>query len=427
MNILKNQFHNILVISVFIFYMATEITIAQIGSDSMQGRNIYHSHASRIDSTTYPVDTNNNRQKINTDSLAARQAFIQDSVLAREKFVRDSIQRRKVILDSLNFLIANLPVLLDASLKTFTDQIIISTDKIKIVDDSTLSDYSWVLLPFSMDQPFVPWKSKFNLSNQSIRFTIDTINNKITSVETSLFKGNFSYNPKNRVIRIDGPGSVISNKRGQFYKIPIDTVYFDNQNRVTNIKRYLQLYQSVNLKKGSLILSYLSQVKQYEYGTSDLFSKLKIVNFCERWTAVDPNKVCSIINYSLTSQGKNVILTRNNDPVNEYSDGVFTFEFENNFLLKSSSFINKSKSDDWKIFVELNDKGNVSRYVYQTKGAVHRTLLVNYYLDDPKAKNKVETITCTFEDDGVSYYQVNNTTGKSRTRDKMTGEWGPWK
>jgi hypothetical protein len=409
-----------------IFYMMQHLS-AQSEAESTLSKNLYRPRNTNIDTLKVNPDTINPQQQYITDSINTRIAFVKDSILAREKFVHDSIQRRKEIIDSLNFLLSNLPRLLDASIKTFTDQIIISTNKVSIVGDSTLTDYSWVLLPFSMDQPFVPWKSSFNLSTKPIKFTIDTINKKITSVETHLFKGNYLYIPRSNAIRIDGTGSVISNKRGQFYKIPVDTVFFDSRNRVTSIKRYLQLYQAVNFKKGTLITSYLYQVKQYEYGIADQFTKYKVVNFCERWTAMEPNKVCSIINYTLSPQGKSVILTRTNDPVNEYSDGVFNFEFEGDNTLKSASFSNKSKSDDWKIIVELNETGNVSRYVYQTKGDVHRTLLINYYLNDPKAKYKVETITCTFEDDGVSYYQVNNTTGKSRNRDKMTGEWGPWK
>jgi hypothetical protein len=400
---------------------------AQNNPVSMQGRNIYKPGNSQVEPSTTTNDSIDARQQFINDSVAARLVYVQDSILAREKFVRDSIQRRKEIVDSLNFLKTELPVLLDASLKTFTDQIIVINSKVQIVGDSTLSNYSWVWLPLSLDQPFVPWKSKFNLSDKPIKLSFDTINKKITSIETSLFNSFFVYNPKNKILRINEPNNVISNKYGKFYKVTFDSVFFDTRGRVINIKRYIQLYQTVNYQKGALILSYMFQAKQFEYGATDQYTKYKIVNFCDRWTVQDPNKVCSIINYGIANQGKSIIMNRNNDPANVYSDGTFNFEFEGDYILKSVSFNNQTKSEDWKIFVELNEIGNASRYVYQTKGVVHRTLLVNYFLDDPKAKNKVETITCTFEDDGISYYQINNTTGKSRTRDKFTGEWGPWK
>jgi hypothetical protein len=176
-----------------------------------------------------------------------------------------------------------------------------------------------------------------------------------------------------------------------------------------------------------LVLTYLSQVKQFDYRPDNQIVKFQIVNFCDRWSTTDASKTCSIVNYNLTQNSKTYILSRNNDPANTFSDGIFNYEFENNYILKSVSFSNQSKSEDWKCILELNEAGNVSRYVYQNKGAVHRTLLINYFLNNPTAKNKVETITCTFEDDGISYFQKNNTTGQSRTRDKQTGEWSSWK
>lgn len=400
---------------------------AQDSNDSLNGRNLYRPGSIDIQNDSVNTDSLNARAEFIRDSLAVRLAFIQDSIIAREKFVHDSIQRRKEILDSVTFLKNELPRLLDASLKIISDNIIVNNSKIDIIGDSVLTNYTWIILPFGLDQPFVPWKSTFNLSNKPIKFTIDTINKKITSMQTHLFNNTFVYNQRGKNIRIDGQGNIISNKQGQFYKLPLDSIFFDARNRVTTIKRYIQLYQSINFKKGNLILSYMYQVKQFEYDAADLFTKYKIVNFCERWAAHDPNKVCSIINYAITKQGNNISVARNNDPANQYSDGVFIYEFDQDYTLKNVSFSNQSKSEDWKTIVELNEAGNVSRYVYQNKGIVRRTLLINYYLDDPKAKHKFETITCTFEEDGISYYQVNNTTGKSRVREKMTLEWGPWK
>jgi lipopolysaccharide export LptBFGC system permease protein LptF len=142
---------------------------------------------------------------------------------------------------------------------------------------------------------------------------------------------------------------------------------------------------------------------------------------------MDPKKVCAVINYDIVPQGNNFIITRTNQPANTFSDGVFTYEFKDRNTLSSVSFENKKKTESWKTIIEVNEDGNVSRYLYDKNGKIRQTLLVNYYPDDPRARHKVETITCTFEDDGISYYQQNNTTGKSRSRDRMTLEWTDWR
>jgi len=97
------------------------------------------------------------------------------------------------------------------------------------------------------------------------------------------------------------------------------------------------------------------------------------------------------------------------------------------YNLKTVSFKNIKNTEDWKCFIDLNRDWFVSRYAFESKGVVSNALVFYYYLDDPGAKNKVESISCTFESDGVSYYQRNNTTGKSRERSRITGEWGPWR
>jgi hypothetical protein len=150
------------------------------------------------------------------------------------------------------------------------------------------------------------------------------------------------------------------------------------------------------------------------------------VNFCERGSASAAVKVCNVIEYGLSQTGNRFVLTKNTNPKNDYGDGAFTYEFDSDYTLQSLAFTNNNKSEDWKTFIEVNDMGYVSSYIYQNKGWVHQTLLINYYLNDPGAKHKIEKIICTFEDDGISYYQQNQMTGKSRRRDKMTGEWGPW-
>jgi len=66
-------------------------------------------------------------------------------------------------------------------------------------------------------------------------------------------------------------------------------------------------------------------------------------------------------------------------------------------------------------------------YFDKVNGVLKQSLCMIYHTDDPNAKYPVENITTVFEDDGVSYYQKNNTTGQIRTRDRMTLEWSSWK
>ncbi len=417
--------------------------------DTLNGRNLYNPETLRPkDSTTVPAsqplqskhvrdslkarekfvrDSIDIRLKFIRDSIDARLKFIQDSIVAREKFVRDSLIRRQQIIDSLTFLKNELPALIDASLRTIKEDIIIYTDKIRIAGDSTLSNYTYRILPFDLTLPFVPWESTINLSDNPVRIVVDTMKHKIASIKTPFINCSFKYGRNKNILRINEAGSILNKRTEKFYKSPIDSVFFDRQGRVVKIKQYIQFYSVTNnYQRGAPLFLHLSQVKQFEYGADNLISRQEVVTFCDRWSNRDENKVCNIITYTLSKQGNNYILTRRNDPVNDYSDGSFTFEFDNSKNLKSVSFKNVKNSSDWKCFVEINDDGNVSRYVRQNKGIVRQTLLINYYLDDPDAKHKVETITCTFEEDGISYYQKNNTTDKVRYRDKMTGEWSKW-
>ena len=159
-----------------------------------------------------------------------------------------------------------------------------------------------------------------------------------------------------------------------------------------------------------------NQIKQYQ-----------VVNFCERYKAYEASKVCNIITYEFSKQGYTYLLTRHNDPANSYSDGTFTFEFDAMYNLKSLSFRNLSNTENWQRMVELNAEGNVNCYIDRKKDIVRQSLCMVYHLKDPGAKYPVETITTIFEEDGISYFQRNNTTGLSRVRDRMTLEWGVWK
>jgi hypothetical protein len=425
-----------------LFILAGFIAFAQLYSqntpDTLKGKNIYNPDLLRPKDTTFTEDSLDvmiqqirdsiqARLKFIQDSIEARLKFIQDSIEAREKFIRDSIQRRQRILDSLNFLKAELPKLIDASLKTFIEDIIIDNDKLKIIGDSILSDYTCRILPFKLNQPFKPWKLTLNLSDNPVKINVDTIRHKIISIKSPIFNCSFNYRKQNNIVIIKEQSTVLNNRSGKFYSEPFDSVLFDRRGRVVKIKRYIQFYQVTgNYQRGAPLFVHLSRVKQFEYNTDNLVSGYQVVNFCDRWSKEDENKVCNIITYNLTMQGKEYILTCHNDPVNEFASGTFRFEFDNMCNLKSVSFKNIKNTEDWKCYIDLNNDGNVIRYAYENKGIVSNAFIINYYLDVPGARHKVETISCTYEDDGVSYYQRNNTTGKSRIRNRLTGEWGPW-
>lgn len=430
-----------------LLFFSTAVTSAQNSTDTLQGRNIYRpanakqaSENQNINSQQYntamEVDTlDPNWQETQDslaarmlfvkDSLAARMQFVQDSLLAREIFVRDSITHRKHILDSLNFLKRELPQLFDASLRTFSDDLIIAGSEIQIIGDSMLGNYEYTLLPFALNSEYTPWNSAIPLSG-SIKLMLDTIAQKITYIQSLKLTAAFKYVKGNKLLIIEGKSSILNKSGGQLYRVPVDSVFFGANGRVSTIKRYVRYHAvKANYQRGEQLFIAVTQVKQYEYNGSNI-SKYKIMNFCDRTSASSPIKVCNMINYGISQSGTNYLLSRESDPVNNFADGTFTYEFDANYTLLSLAFVNKSNSENWKTFVEVNEMGYVSSYIYQNKGWVHQTLLINYYLDDPKAKYKIEKITCIFEDDGVSYFQQNNTTGISRRRNDLTGEWGPW-
>ena len=376
----------------------------------------------------YIRDSIEARQQFLRDSIEARLKFIQDSIIAREIFVRDSILRRQRIMDSLNFLKSRLPGLLDASLRTLKEDIIISHEEIEIVGDSVLSDYTYRTLPFDLTKPYTPWKGILNLSDNPIKINVDKTGKRIISIQAPSFACSFSYGAASDVLRINEPGMIKQGREGKFYKVPIDSVFFDRQGRIVKIKRYVHFHRVVNnYQKGAPLFIHLSQVKQYEYNAYNQMTRFQVVHFCDRSSEPEEKKVCYIITYSLKTHGKTYILTRQNDPSNDFSDGTFTCEFDDDDNLKSLAFRNTSESENWKTFIELNEAGHVSRYLYQINGTIRQSMDVIYHPDDPGARNKIELIANTFEDDGICYHQKNNTTGKIRTRDKLTGEWGPWR
>jgi hypothetical protein len=402
---------------------------AQYHVDTLRGKNLYHPQSSVVQDTMSAIDSAQIPSQAYLDSLAdVKYQHMLDSIAAREQFVRDSIAHHQHVLDSLNLIIGQLPRLLEASLKTFSDNIILSATPVRIIGDSTLSNYISRILPLTIDQPYTPWLNTINLSDNPVKLTMDSKNSIIMAIQAGTLSTTFQYTSKPGIIVIAGGGMVASTASGKVFKSPIDSVFFDTKGRVSKVKRYIIFSQVVNnYKQGALLFKHLSQVKQYNYATDNQLSGIQFVNFCDRKTVNDPVKVCFMINYALTKQGNNYTMTRRTDPVNEYADGTFTYEFDNQQILKSIAFVSFKGTENWKAFIELNEAGYVNNYIYENKGKVNKSLLINYYLNDPKAKNKIETISCTFEDDGVSYYQINNTTGKSRVRDRLTMEWSPWR
>lgn len=374
----------------------------------------------------YKLDSIAAREQYLQDSLLARQQFVQDSIIAREAFVRDSLLRRQQIIDSLTFLTEELPRLLEASVFLLNRELVINTSDINMVGDSILSDYEYTLLLTSLSKPYLPWKAKVNLSDNPALIDIDTIHSVIKNINTPGINDFYAYNRGDKVIKIIRQGMFASKHSKKYYKAPVDSIFFDANHNITKIKRYYMMYSATDsYQRGALLFNFLYQVRQYTYTGTEL-SSYETVKFCDRWQKSDQEKVCNISNYTIQKQAYTYIVNRNNNPANAFSDGTYRYEFDNVGNMRSVSFRNNSGTENWKTFVEFNEHEFVSRYVYQENGIVNRTLLVNYYLDDPNAKHKVETITCTFEDDGISYYQRNNTTEKSRIRDRMTGEWSRW-
>jgi hypothetical protein len=431
------KFH-LWILVIFISSVSITNSYPQQYTDTLGGRNLYNPQrlgardTIRVTPGEPALQQSDSimelRLKFIQDSLLIREQFIRDSLLAREQFVKDSIQRRQRMLDSLKFLQKELPGLLDAYLKTVKEDIIIYDNRISIIGDSVLSDYSYVFLLFNLTQPFTPWKVSYGLSGSRIKFLTDNASQRITSVQAPFMNCSFTYGNRSDVLVINELSIIQHDRSGHFYKTPVDSVFFDRYKRVVKIKRYVQFYGVINNRqRGAPLFLNLSQVKQYEYGPDNQIEQYQVVNFCERYKAYETSKVCNIINYEFSKQGNTCLLTRHNDPANSYSDGTFTFEFDTGENLKSVSFHNLSDTENWQRIVELNAEGNVNCYIDKTKDIVRQSLCMIYHLKEPGVKYPVETITTTFEEDGISYFQKNNTTGLSRVRDRMTLEWGEWK
>jgi hypothetical protein len=362
------------------------------------------------------------------DSMDMRIQFVRDSLLAREIFIQDSLLRRKRIIDSLTFLQGELQVLLEAYFRTVKDDIIWRNQKIPLVGDSMLGDFVYHTLPFGVRDPYTPWKISVGLGGKYTRIKVDEKQRKIISIQTPQVRATFVYAGAGNLLIIQEPPVVQNNYNGHFYKMPLDSVFFDRQKRVISIKKYVQFYSVINNnQRGDFLFLNRLQVRQYEYGPEGEISRYQEVRFCERWKSYEANKVCSILTFDFSTLDNTLRLTRKNSPSNSYSDGVYSFTFDARENLSGISFRNAANTESWTRTIELNKDGNVSCYIDKTKEVIRQSLCMIYHDKDPKAKYPVEIITTTFEEDGISYLQKNNTTGQSRTRDRMTLEWSPWR
>ena len=385
------------------------ISYGQNETDTLKMRNIYQPHL-----------------QINQDSINARLKFVQDSIRARQQFVRDSILRRKQILDSLTFLKGELQPVLEAIYWTIKEDIVSHADKIAIIGDSVLGDYVYHFLPLGVAGPYAPWKGSLSLNAKQMHFNIDKKTKKISTIQSPSLKSSLNYANQGTVLIIQEANAIQSNSLGKFYKIPIDSVFYDRNKRIVKIKRYMQFYTLVNnSQKGALLFTNRWQVKQYQYSTNNQIIQYEQVKFCDRYKAYDPNEVCCIITYAVAKQGYNYMISRRNNPANEFSDGTFTLEYDENGNIKGISFKNFKNTGDWQRLVELNKEGNVNCYTDKSQGVKLNTTCMIYH-NEPNAKYPVEIIFTTFDKDGVSNLEKNNTTGKKRIRDKMTLEWSPW-
>lgn len=413
----KTSFSILILLLITGFNLSAQV----INENSQAGKHLYRPH---LESKSNP-DTLISAGNENADSL--RLKHIQDSIYASELFIRDSILKRQRRIDSLQFLCNNLPKLLEAGLWAQAQQLIAFNNKIKIIGDSVLSNYSYGFLPLSFNQPFTPWIENIPLSSNAVKVGYDSKSGRITALKAPKINWNFTHSANKDCIVLSGQ-SIVTTKNGKnYYKQLFDSVFYNSGGSMVKIKRYADFYQAnASYQKGSFLFTHLYEVKQFGYAANLTLNYYEVVNFCDRWISTDASKVCTIVKYNIEKQGNSFHIIRMNSPSNEYSDGKFVYEFDNAHNLQSVAFNNLKNTEHWKTTIELNEKGNVYRYIYEVNGKTNNTLLFNYYLDDPKAKYKVETISCTFEDDGISYYQKNLTTGKSRVRDHFTAEWGPW-
>jgi uncharacterized membrane protein (UPF0127 family) len=377
--------------------------------------------------TVKALNTYQPYRQLKEDTIDTREKFLQDSILARDQFVRDSILQKQRILDSLTLIQGELKPLLDAIQWTMKEDIISHSDNIDIEGDTGLGDYVYYKFPLSLSEPYTPWKGSISLNAKTFSLKIDQATRKISSIQSPSLRCNLNYANQGMVLIIQEAYVIQNHSIGQFFRNPIDSVFFDRNKRIVKIKRYVQFYKLVNSnRRGEFLFTKLLQVKQYQYVANNQMAQYELVKFCDSYKDYEPDKVCYKIKYSVTKQENNYVITRNSTPENAYSDGTFTLEYDENGTIKCLSFKNLANTQNWQRLVDLNKEGNVNCYTDKVDGVPFNALCMVYH-KERDAKYPVEMINTIYEKDGISYLQKNLTTEKVRVRDRLTLEWGPWK
>jgi hypothetical protein len=277
-----------------------------------------------------------------------------------------------------------------------------------------------------MSEPYNPWKGSLNLNDKHFRYGIDKKTKKIITIQAPLLNMSFNYANQGMLLVMQ-EAYVIQTNAGRYYKVPFDSIFYDRSKRIEKIKRYIQIYKLINgNQKGELLCTNLSQVKQYQYGANNQMVHYELVKFCDRFNNYDAKTVCCIITYDVKKENNNYLITRHNNPANSTSDGTFTLEFDERQDVKCISFKDLKNTLIWQRLVETNKEGNVNCYKDKSGGVINSTICMIYHYE-PNAKYPVEIICTTFEKDGIDYFQKNTTTEKTRARNRLTMEWGPWK
>lgn len=351
---------------------------------------------------------------------------VEDS-LAHALFVRDSLERRQKMKDSVVFLRNELQGLLEGYYTAIKEDIILRFYQIAIQGDTALGNFTYMIIPFGVRDPYIPWKGNITLTGRAIRYTLDAQKKRILGIKTPQMAATFTTSKNGKILIIEEAAVIQKNATGSFYKKPVDSVYYDSQKRIATVKKYL-LFHSLETGNscGPLLFTNRTQVKQYEYNPDHTLKFYKITRYCERSKAYESNKLCSSLTYTISNGNGTCQVVRQNEPANAYSDGTFTFYFDMPDNLHSISFLNIAKTENWTRDIELNKDGFVNCYLDKSNNTIKQSLCMIYH-KEPNAKNPVEEIITTFEKDGISYFQRNSTTGQIRTRDRMTLEWTPWR
>jgi len=353
------------------------------------------------------------------DTNVTKLNFVDDSI-KRMEYKLDSIARIKRIKDSISITKKQLKFILECYFKAIHENIPISGVYIQTYDDTLISKAGYFLITFNLNQPFKPWYYELDLLLQNLKIVFDN-NHLIRKITSKNINIDIEY--QKNIIIIKNIHSILNNKYGSYYKIPIDSIFLDNNNNIIKIKEYLKFYNLINNKeKGDFLFENIVFVKQFYYNRDNSLSKIQIVNFGDRWYKFETQKVTGIINYEITKNNMTYIINRKTDPENIYADGKYIYEFDSNMNLIKVNYINNSTAENWRKEIELNNNGHIHCYYDYIKDKLKQSLCFIYNYSE----NKYQSITTIFEDDGISYFQRNNTTGQTRRRNKLTLEWGPW-